>query len=206
MTAQQKEILIMKRFSRPVLVGLILITVATIFLFSKTALVQSAPQATERSIENKVPAHVPLEVKIKPDKESKIKDPNNKNWFRDLEIQITNTSDKPIYYFNLFVEMPDVKSETGSTMTFPIFYGRSDLVDFNVKPVPEDVPLLPKQTYTFVLSEKKAIAWEAWLKVHKKNDSTTLQITFNHLSFGDGTGFTSSLAIPYPVKQSPEGF
>ena len=55
-----------------------------------------------------------------------------------------------------------------------------------------------------MLSEKKAIAWEAWLKRTGKNDAMVLEMTFNHLSFGDGTGFTSSGAIPYPVKQNRE--
>jgi hypothetical protein len=183
---------------------LILIGIASVLLLSTFALVQSASQLTKRSIENKVPSHVPLKITIKSVKETRIKDPNNKNWFRDLEIDITNTSDKPIYYLNLFVEMADVTSETGATMMFPIFYGRADFVDFNMKPLPDDIPLLPKQTYTYVLSEKKAMAWEAWLKRNRKNDAMVLEITFNHLSFGDGTGFTSSGAIPYPVQQKPE--
>jgi len=64
--------------------------------------------------------------------------------------------------------------------------------------------LLRNHTYTYVVPDNKGKAWEAWLKRNKKNDAMVLEITFNHLNFGDGTGLTSSSAIPIPVKQSPE--
>ncbi len=196
----------MKQYLRTLLfrdvIGLVLFAFAAALGLAKFTSVQSAQ--ARRSIDSKVPAHVPLEIKIKPAKVEKIKDPNNKNWFRDLEIEIINTSERPIYYFNLFVEMKDVTNDTGATLMLPIIFGRAELVDLNVKPLPEDIPLLRNHTYTYVVSDNKGKAWEAWLKRNKKNDAMVLEITFNHLNFGDGTGLTSSSAIPIPVKQSPE--
>jgi hypothetical protein len=31
-----------------------------------------------------------------------------------------------------------------------------------------------------------------------------LQISMNHLSYGDGTGFTSLVALPFPFKNNPD--
>src|SRR5258705_1606336 len=103
--------LFLKALSTRAIVGLILIGIASVVLFSRFALVQSAPQSAKRSFENKIPPQVPLKVKIKKDKEEKALDPNNKNWFRDIEIEVTNTSDKPIYFLSLDVRMSDVTTD-----------------------------------------------------------------------------------------------
>src|SRR6185295_4582952 len=95
-------------FTRQLLVVLVLTSFAALFLFSRLGRVESAVQSTERTFENKVPAHVPLEIKLRKDKEGKVKDASNKSWYRDLQIDITNTSDKPIYLFTLFLELPDI--------------------------------------------------------------------------------------------------
>lgn len=186
------------------LVSVIPFVIAAVFASYGPSLAQSSLQSKDRSIENKVPSHVPLAIRIKPAKVGKVKDPGNKNWFRDLELEITNTSEKPVYYLNLFVKMADVHNASGASMVFPIVYGRVDFVDFNVKPVPQDLPLLPGQTFTFQLPEKSALAWEAWLRRNNKSDAMILEILFNHLSFGDGTGFVSLDALPFPFKAAPE--
>jgi hypothetical protein len=186
-------------------IGLILIGIASVLLFSRFALVQSAaPQVTKRSFENKIPPQVPLKVKIKKEKEEKALDVNNKNWFRDIEIEVTNTSDKPIYFLSLNVEMPDVPLESGALAVFPLRYGRADFYDQATKPLPDDVPIQPKATYTFVIDEKNRAGYEEWRARDNRNDPLKLAISINHLSFGDGTGFTSMSAVPFPVKNNPE--
>jgi len=189
-------------FTRQSVVGLLLIVFASLLLFSKFGPVESATQSAKRSIENKVPAHVPLEIKIKKDREEKIR--TNRQWYKEFEMEITNTSEKPIYYFSLFIQLPGVTNQDGATMVFNVFFGRAELVDLNARPQSDDKPLLPKETYTFVIPLKNQIAFEAWQKKNNKSDVPKLHIVFNHLSFGDGTGFTSTTAIPLPVKQDPE--
>ena len=184
-------------------VGIILFAIACSLLFATFGKVESAVQRPGRTIENKIPAHVPLQTKFKKDKEEKIK--SNKEWYRDFEMDITNTGDKPIYYFALFIQMPDVTSANGATMVFNVFFGRAELVDANVRPEPDDKPLMPKETYTFTIPLKNQISWEAWQKKNNKYEVPKLVILFNHLSFGDGTGFMSLDAIPFPIKQEPEG-
>jgi hypothetical protein len=158
------------------------------------------PREQKRTIENKVPPHVPLDIKIRKEKEEKIRNSANKTWYRDVEINITNTSEKPIYYFALFLEMPEIKSERGATMVFEIHFGRAEFVDFSVRPLPDDKPLLPGETYTYEIPVKLRIAWENSTKANNKADAMKLEIQFNHISFGDGTGFASRRAVPIPPK------
>ena len=192
-------------FTRRDIIGLILIGIASLLLFSRFGLVQSAaPQATKRTFENKIPPQVPLKVKIKKEKEEKALDVNNKNWFRDIEIEVTNTSDKPIYFLSLDIVMTDVRTERDVPITFPLRYGRTDFYDHNTKPTPEDIPIEPKATYTFVFQENNKIGYEAWRDKNKKNDPLKLEVWFSHLNFGDGTGFTSLGGLPFPFKSNPD--
>ena len=189
-------------FTRQTVVGLIVVLFATLLLFSKFAQVESAVQSGNRTIENLVPAQVPLRIKIKKEKEEKIR--TSRQWYKEFEMEITNTSDKPIYFFSLFIKMPGVTNEDGITMVFNVNFGRSELIDADVRPNADDKPLLPKETYTFVIPAKKQIAWEAWQKRNDKFDVPKLEIIFSHLSFGDGTGFTSTGGVPFPAQPTPE--
>ena len=190
--------------SRRDIVGLILFGVTCVLMFSRLVLIQNAaPQATKRSFENKIPPHVPLTVKIKKDKEEKALDLKNKNWFRDIEIEVTNTSDKPIYFLSIDVIMPDVTTESGVMMSFPLRYGRMDFYDHNTKPLPDDIFIHPHATYIFSFEEDNKVGWEAWRARNQKPDPQKLILTFNHLNFGDGTGFTSLDAMPFPFKKNP---
>ena len=187
------------------IVAVVVIAIASIVLLSHLVLAQSAAtQQTKRTFENKIPAHVPLKVKIKKEKEEKSLDPDNKNWFRDIEIEITNTSDKPIYFLSLNLEMPELVREGGALAVFPLTYGNSDLFEHNAKPLREDIPIEPNATFTFVVDDKNRAGYEAWRTRNKSDDPRKLQLSINHLSYGDGTGFTSLGALPFPFKKTPE--
>jgi hypothetical protein len=184
-----------------------LAAIGGIVLFVTLGLVQSAStQATKRSFENKIPSHVPIKIKIKKEKEEKALDLNNKNWFRDIEIELTNRSDKPIYFLSLFVEMPDLPQDRpGVNRVFLLSYGRGAFIEQNTKPIPEDMPIEPKATYTFVLDENEMGGYENWRTRNNPKDPVKLEIWLNHLSYGDGTGFTTLGALPFPFKNNPEG-
>lgn len=116
-------------------IGLLVIGLTLFFLFSHLGPVQSATQQAKpkRTFERAMPAQVPLKVKIKKEKEEKALDTENKDWFKDIEIEITNTSDKPIYFFSLDIVMTDVLNERGVMVTFPIRYGRVEFYDSQYK-------------------------------------------------------------------------
>src|SRR2546422_10189681 len=57
----------------------------------------------ERVLENTISKNVPIKVKIKKEKEESFKDLKNEKWVRELEVEVTNTGDRPIYYLDMFL-------------------------------------------------------------------------------------------------------
>src|SRR5438477_9650799 len=74
----------------------------------------SAQSSRERQVDNEIPKHVPIKVKLKAEKEKKVKDLGNPNWVRDFELEVTNNSDKPIYFLELLLELPQTMSENNN--------------------------------------------------------------------------------------------
>jgi hypothetical protein len=155
----------------------------------------------ERLVEDKIPKHVPIKVKLKAEKEAKFKDLNNSNWIRDFELEVTNTSDKPIYFLELWVVLPDVISKNGMRVGVPLRFGRADFIQFDTLPIRTDIPIKPGGIYTFTIPEKYQRGWQAHKGRENRPDPKQIQITFTQLSFGDGTGFNGSDGMPYPYKR-----
>lgn len=158
-------------------------------------------QQARRTFESKLFAHIPLKVRVKKDKEATALDPSNKNWFRNIEIEVTNTSKKPIYYVGLNVET-DVTDQDGLPMMFTLRYGRSDFVSVKTRQ-PSDVPINPNATQVLTfpthivssLDENKKHEWEAWRDKYKKDDPMKLEVYIEGLVFGDGTAMRTKRVI-----------
>jgi hypothetical protein len=69
-------------------IGLLVLVLAFFFISLRFPLVQNAQEITKRTFENRIPAHVPLEIKIKKIKEQKVLDARNKDWYRDFEMEV----------------------------------------------------------------------------------------------------------------------
>ena len=112
---------------------------------SETANFTKQAQENERHLEDSIPKHVPITIKIKKEKEAGFKDLNNERWAREFELEVTNTGSKPIYFLYLYV-VTDVKAAKGFRIVFPLTYGRSELGNIKTKPEPTDVPIQPGET------------------------------------------------------------
>jgi hypothetical protein len=114
----------------------------------------SVAQSTEeRELEDKIPKHLPIKVKIKKEKEKAFKDLKNEKWTRDFQLEITNTGNKPIYFLSLWISLPEITAPDGRNIGFSIRYGRGQLIDIETKPAADDVPIKPKETYVFSFSD-----------------------------------------------------
>ena len=113
-------------------------------------------QEEKRELEDKIPKHVPIKVKIRSEKEKGFKDLTNGNWLRDFELEVTNTSNKPIYFLELWLMLPDTKTENNRPLAFSLRYGRDDFIDYETRSVATDVPIQPHETYTFIIPRGKA--------------------------------------------------
>jgi hypothetical protein len=154
----------------------------------------------DREVETKIPKHVPIKIRLKPDKEKTFKNLDNSEWYREFELEVTNTGDKPIYYLDLWLVYSGVISDSGKRVGAVLRYGRIDFVDFNTRPLPSDVPILPGATISLKIPEADQRGWTAHKIREKRQDPKKVEISFTQLSFGDGTGFNGSDALQYPYK------
>jgi len=162
---------------------------------------QAEPQR-ERQVENKIPKHVPITIKLKREKEKAFKDLKNEKWLQDFELEVTNTSNKPIYFLELFVVLPEILAEDGHSVAIPLRYGRVDFIDFDTMATPSDQPIPPGETLTLTIPEGNQRGW-TWHKTKEnRSDPTRLEIIFVQLSYGDGSGFNGTGATPYPHKKA----
>lgn len=204
MTSQRKSSPIIAQ----IVLGLSFVCLASIFLINGMVASSIAQSTAERVLEDKIPKHLPIKVKIKKEKEKAFKDLKNEKWVRDFELEVTNTGDRPIYFLSLLITLPDVTapymiSPGGDKMGFGLHYGRSDLGSIEPKAGPDDIPIKPGETYVFRLSDLTVEGWERFRREENKPDAKKLILHFQILSFGDGTGFwgNEGLAVPRAVNE-----
>jgi hypothetical protein len=154
--------------------------------------ISSSAQSSEvRTLEDTTPKHVPIKLKIRKEKEKAFKDLKNEHWLRDLEIEVTNSGDKPIYFLSVVLTMVGVRAPDGNEYGFPLHYGKA--WHLSVPPGPNDIPLQPGETYIFRIP----VAWiKGWETDKRYLQPKQVRVTFQKLNFGDGTGFFDSGGTP----------
>src|SRR5215207_10376683 len=93
-------------------------------LMTASRLTSGSAALQERAFENKIPAHIPIKIKIKKEKEESFKDLKNDRWLREFELELTNTGDKPIYYVEITMDTGVKFDGSGPEILFPFRYGR----------------------------------------------------------------------------------
>lgn len=146
-------------------------------------------QAKEKKIAIGVPSHLPLKIKVK--------NLNSKKWAHDLEVEVTNTSDKPIYFLDFYLTLPGIKGLLGSNVGFWLRYGRPELIDFSTPLNSDDIPIKPNEKYTFRIPEDSAKGWDYLREKEGRPEPSNIKLVFQGLNFGDGTGYadTSGSAV-----------
>jgi hypothetical protein len=139
----------------------------------------------------------PSKIKIRKEKEKAFKDTKNEKWARDFELEATNTGEKPIYYLWLMLLLPEMKVFPGYNSMIPVTFGRERRVTDRAEP--DDVCIKPGETYILVMHWGVVKAWEmnprqGWPRLEK------IQLQFQGISFGDGTGYAGSDGQALPRK------
>src|ERR1043166_7071078 len=132
--------------------ALLLATVASLLLLVGVR-TPSVAKSQGRQVEHDIPKNIPIKVKLKAEKETKFKDLSNSDWLRDFELEVTNTSDKPIYFLELWLTLPDTKSENNNPVAFSLRFGRIDFIHFDTRPIDTDVPIKPGESHVFTVGE-----------------------------------------------------
>lgn len=162
-------------------------------LLRKHAIVQE-----ERELEDNIPAHLPIKVKIRGEKEKGFKDLENDRWAREFEIEVKNTGTKPIYYLLLLANLPEVPMESRD-IGFVLRYGsRPELSEFQNKVEPQDIPIKPGETVVLKFGSGNALGWESFQRTTQTPQPKKIMLRFQKINFGDGTGFLDSGGTPWP--------
>lgn len=154
----------------------------------------------ERALDDQIPKHLPIKVKLRSEKEKAFKDLKNENWLGDFELEVTNVSSKAIYFLELWLMLPDTKTENNSPLAFSLRYGRADFIHFDALAVADDVRLKPQETYTFTIPPGQQKAWQQFKLRRNEPDPGKVELKFIQLSFGDGSGFDGG-GESYPYQR-----
>lgn len=150
--------------------------------------VQSAQ--TKRRLEDLVPAHVPIKIKIKKEHEECFEDLNNEHWAADFVLEVKNTGDRPIYALSLLWMLRDAKAPDGNPYGATMNFGRVEFRSVpGETPKPQDVPIQPGETHVFKLSKPRADGLKSFAKDEGVPPLNGVLVYFHFISFVDGTGW-----------------
>ncbi len=147
---------------------------------------EKSQEIKETVLDDQIPKHVPIKIKIKKEKEAAFKDLKNERWARDFELEVTNTGDKPIYMLSLML-VTDLKAAEGFRIIAPLGFGK--LGKITDKAEPKDIRIKPGDTYVFKIHPGQLNAWDTIQRTEHRPHPKKIDVMFEALSFGDGTGF-----------------
>lgn len=153
------------------------------------------PDSTDENdgtIEDQIPPRVPMEVEIKNLKTDSL--------LRDIEIKVTNTATKPIYFLELGIVLPDNLSSEGYPINFHLRYGRPELIKFDSPREASDIPLQPGESIVLKIPDNNLAGFERLVAKGKISQAEVKRVflVFVQLNFGDKTGFSGSGGSPVP--------
>ncbi len=157
--------------------------------------VPAGGQERVRDVATKLPARVPLKAVVL--NRELVTDPKNERWLRDLEVEVTNTGSKPVYFVSLLLQLPGAKL-AGLQPLYRLKFGSPRLGSFTAIARPEDVPLAPGESAVLRVPEDQAATWEKFKARGAATDPQSLVLAFHQLNFGDGTGYAGRDARPLP--------
>jgi hypothetical protein len=108
-------------------------------------------------------------------------------WYEDLEIELKNVSDKPIYFFTANLRFPDDRVG-GSVYGIILSWGDPKKLDDRNYAKPEAGHVEPGKTFVLTIPEMYIKGLRA---MHRMRPQVTknLFLRFEKTYFGDGTGF-----------------
>jgi len=111
-------------------------------------------------------------------------------WYNDVEIELKNTSSKPIYYVLAYLDFPDVPVPSAGIYGLPLDFGADQNIDYRRNADPNDPFIKPGETLVFRIPESMRKGLKT--QYEKTPDAMKrLELRLNVISFGDGTGFVA---------------
>ncbi|HYJ86361.1 MAG TPA: hypothetical protein VEW46_09915 [Pyrinomonadaceae bacterium] len=155
--------------------------------------IETVPPGQEKKLLSNIPSHLPLKVKIR--------NLNSKRWVHDLEVEVTNTSERAIYFLGFGITLPEITGSSGHKIGFVLTYGRGQLIDFSTPIQSDDEPLQSGEKYIFKIPEGIAKGWDSLKEREGKPEPKRIHLIFQSLNFGDGTGFNDAGGTPVKIHR-----
>lgn len=130
-------------------------------------------------------------------------DSGSQEFPRGLEVKITNISSKPIYHVNLHVVFPEAKKARGFELALLLRFGSPTITSISDAARQEHPSIKPNESYALKADDRQVADYRKGLKeiaVINGESISQVKLTFQAISFGDGTGYV--IGLPYPQKSS----
>ena len=121
----------------------------------------------------------------------KVNNLNSTDFLEEMEIEVKNLSDKPIYYILVFGLLPKSKGLTGRLYALRLEYGDHRLISFQARPGENDKPILPGQSAILKVEKSMVSGYKEFLNKGSISIESLgdIEFFFQTITFGDGTGF-----------------
>lgn len=137
----------------------------------------------ERTFKNREFKDIPLAV-------TKVSNLQSDTWYKDLEIEVKNISNKPIYFILAYLGFPDIPEPADDEYGIALEFGKRGNIDYTKDADPQDPHLNPGDKFMFTIPEKMR---EGLRDQHERTPELMkkLDLHISVVSFGDGTGFVA---------------
>jgi hypothetical protein len=137
----------------------------------------------ERTFKNREFKDIPLAV-------TKVSKLQSDTWYKDLEIEVKNISNKPIYFILAYLDFPDIPEPGDDVYGIALEFGKRGNIDYTRDADPLDPHLNPGDKFTFTIPEKLRTGLRAQ---HEDTPELMkkLELHISVVSFGDGTGIVA---------------
>ena len=163
---------------------LIVFSIASIFLI-KTIYALGPSQSNNASAQER-------KIKVRTFKDMpvslvEVRNLQSETWYKDLEIELKNVSDKPIYFFTASLELPDEYQASGVSGV-GLDWGDPKKLDDHQVAEPDAPHVDPGKTFVVTIPKMYMKGLRAKQNL-RPQVTMNLRLTFFKTYFGDGTGF-----------------
>jgi hypothetical protein len=120
---------------------------------------------------------------------------NSEDWPKDLEIEVKNNSNKPIYHITIMMTWQNPPRVLGEGWGLNLRYGDSQLISSR-KAGPADESIRPGERYVFTVAKNKCKE----CGVPRVEGVSRILLNLSVVAFGDKTGYKGGRAYKVDEK------
>lgn len=187
--SKARIVMVTKRLPLFLILGTVFVLM--IVILDRTAVSSTNAATQDRTLKKIDFREMPVRVR-------EVKNLQSETWPNDLQIEIENVSNKPIYFINAVLIFPD--DAPNGTSGIILKYGNPENIDIARIAKAEDEHFDPGKKIVLVISEVYKKGLFAKQKNYPEN-LKKLEFWFEIISFGDGTGFEVSQFLDLRTKK-----